>query len=110
MQTKQFNDCRKADYVSSAALAGRTSLTEPQAPVKIPLDDHGTVLLAEDEEYRVMPTQAVIVAAGRYDIHNAIRFHGGYKQVCSPAAPLFTALVVHSAHDGIYLLQGKWHI
>ena len=37
---------------------------------------------ASDEgQLRAMPTKAAVVAAGRYDLHHAITYWGGYKQV-----------------------------
>lgn len=47
----------------------------------MPLDDDGTFLLVDEEEDRVMPTRADLENAGRYNLHAAITFHGGYKKV-----------------------------
>ena len=33
------------------------------------------------EQARAMPTKAAVIAAGRYDLHHAITYWGGYKQV-----------------------------
>ena len=30
---------------------------------------------------RVMPTRALVLGAGRYDLHHAINYYGGYRQV-----------------------------
>ena len=38
-------------------------------------------MLVEDESDRVMPPRAAIMASGRYDLHHAIQYHGGYTQV-----------------------------
>jgi hypothetical protein len=45
------------------------------------LDDSGSYLLVEDEQDRVMPSRTAVQSAGRYDLHRAIMFHGGYREV-----------------------------
>lgn len=64
-------------------ITGRTQWIKPEAPTKIPLDDEGTMLLAEEEHDRVMPSRSIVKAAGRYDLHHAIVYHGGYREVGS---------------------------
>ncbi|KAK9813221.1 hypothetical protein WJX72_010952 [[Myrmecia] bisecta] len=51
----------------------------PTPPLKIPLDDQGDYMIIEDEQERVMPSRSTIMAAGRYDLHHAIMYHGGYR-------------------------------
>ena len=48
---------------------------------QVALDDGGSWLLVEDEAARVMPSSAAVRAAGRFDLHHAILFAGGYSQV-----------------------------
>lgn len=62
-------------------IINRRQWIKPQAPTRIPLDDEGTVLLAEDERDRVLPSHMELARAGRYDLHWAITSHGGYKAV-----------------------------
>lgn len=62
-------------------ITGRTQWVRPEAPTKIPLDDDGTILFAEDERDRVMPSRSTVMSAGRYDLHHAIQSHGGYRAV-----------------------------
>lgn len=38
-------------------------------------------MLVEDEADRVMPPRGAVMASGRYDLHHAIQYHGGYTQV-----------------------------
>ena len=65
---------------------------------QVALDDGGSWLLVEDEAARVMPSSAAVRAAGRYDLHHAIVFAGGYSAVrdCAhapatdPKSPGFT--------------------
>ncbi len=47
-------------------------------------------MLVEDESDRVMPSRRAVMDAGRYDLHHAIRYHGGYEQV-DHAVPTFRA-------------------
>lgn len=54
---------------------------EPQAPLKLPLDDEGSFIWLEDEEDRVMPSESSVTSAGRYDLHHAILRNGGYRAV-----------------------------
>lgn len=42
-------------------------------------------MLVADELDRVMPSRRLVMAAGRYDLHHAIQYHGGYTQVIHPA-------------------------
>lgn len=63
------------------SILGRTQWIEPQIPTKIPLDDEGTLLMAEDENDRVMPSRSDLLSSGRYDLNSAIRYHGGYRAV-----------------------------
>ena len=44
-------------------------------------------MLVEDESDRVMPPRRAIMAAGRYDLHHAIQYHGGYRMVLSWLCP-----------------------
>ncbi len=63
----------------------RTQWIEPELPTKIPLDDEGTLLIAEDENDRVMPSRTDLLSSGRFDLNNAIRNHGGYRAVSCPS-------------------------
>ena len=45
------------------------------------LDDEGSLLLTESEEDRVVPSRSAVLAAGRYDLHQAVQLHGGYGAV-----------------------------
>ena len=38
-------------------------------------------MLVEDESDRVMPPRRAVMGAGRYDLHHAIQYHGGYRMV-----------------------------
>ena len=67
-------------------ITGRSQWVEPQPPTKFLLDDEGTMLLAEDEQDRVMPSRKDVTSAGRYDLHHAIVYHGGYRAVSFRAA------------------------
>ncbi len=49
--------------------------------MQIALDDDGSFMLVEDELDRVMPSRRSVMGAGRYDLHHAIQYHGGYTQV-----------------------------
>ena len=49
--------------------------------MQIALDDEGSFMLVEDESDRVMPPRRAVTAAGRYDLHHAIQYHGGYRMV-----------------------------
>ena len=42
-------------------------------------------MLVEDELDRVMPSRRCVMDAGRYDLHHAIQYHGGYTLVTHPA-------------------------
>jgi hypothetical protein len=53
------------------------ALSAPQ----VPLDDEGAFLMVEDEADRVMPSAKAVQSAGRYDLHHAILFQGGYAAV-----------------------------
>ncbi|CAK0783921.1 hypothetical protein CVIRNUC_007121 [Coccomyxa viridis] len=57
----------------------RTQFDKPVQPQKIALDDEGSFMLVEDESDRVMPPRRAVMAAGRYDLHHAIQYHGGYR-------------------------------
>ena len=57
--------------------------------MQIALDDEGTFMLVADELDRVMPSRRAVMSAGRYDLHHAIQYHGGYTQV-----PLLTMAFV----------------
>ena len=48
---------------------------------QVALDDEGSFMLVEDELDRVMPSRRAVMDAGRYDLHHAIQYHGGYTQV-----------------------------
>ena len=52
--------------------------------MQIALDDEGSFMLVEDESDRVMPSRRAVMDAGRYDLHHAIQYHGGYTQVAYP--------------------------
>ena len=64
---------------------------------QVPLDDEGSFLLVEDEADRVMPSVGAVCAAGRYDLHHAILFQGGYAAV---RARLFWLSVPSLAPEG----------
>ena len=55
--------------------------------MQIALDDEGSFMLVEDESDRVMPPRRAVMAAGRYDLHHAIQYHGGYRMVLSWLCP-----------------------
>lgn len=59
----------------------RVRWTPPSPPEIIELDDSGSILLAESDEDRAMPSRSAIKTAGRYDLHHAIVAAGGYQQV-----------------------------
>jgi len=56
----------------------RVTWDEPSMPESVALDSEGSEILVEAEEDRVMPSRSSILAAGRYDLHNAITAAGGY--------------------------------
>ena len=66
------------------AAVGRAS-----APTSIPIDDAGTVIFAEEESQRIMPSRSTVLAAGRFDLHHGIMYQGGYtsfaQQLARPA-------------------------
>jgi hypothetical protein len=49
--------------------------------LQIALDDLGSFLMVDDEENRAMPSRQAVMAAGRYDLHHAVQYHGGYRAV-----------------------------
>ena len=59
----------------------RVRWTRPEMPELVPLDDEGSVLLAEGPDDRAMPSRNSLLAAGRYDLHSAVVAAGGYTQV-----------------------------
>ena len=59
----------------------KLSWEEPTFPEAVNLDDSGSVLLAEDDDDRVMPSRSIVQASGRYDLHAAIMASGGYRAV-----------------------------
>ena len=88
------------------SILDRTEWEEPKLPTRIPLDDEGTLLLAEEKEHRVMPSRSDLLSSGRYDLNAAIRTHGGYRAVsCSPNPDLFAP----AADSGFYSLQANTH-
>ena len=62
----------------------RQCLRNGARDVQIALDDEGSFMLVEDESDRVMPPRRAVMAAGRYDLHHAIQYHGGYLMVLVP--------------------------
>ena len=56
-------------------------------------------MLVEDELDRVMPSRRVVMAAGRYDLHHAIQYHGGYTQVTHPAPTVCSLFRVQGLHS-----------
>lgn len=60
-------------------VTGRTQWELPQSPQRIPIDDAGTFLFAEDDADRVMPSRSAVLAAGRFDLHHGIMYQGGYQ-------------------------------
>ena len=65
-------------------------------PMQIALDDDGSFMLVEDELDRVMPSRRLVMAAGRYDLHHAIQYHGGYIQVLPKLLHLANALPIET--------------
>lgn len=59
----------------------RVKWDAPIAPAELAVDDAGTTVRVEDEAARLMPGRAAVLAAGRYDLHHAIVYHGGYRAV-----------------------------
>jgi len=66
---------------------------EPPTPLqRVPLADAGgggggDWLLLEHEDDRVMPSCRALMAAGRYDLHHAVTYWGGYRAARAPPAP-----------------------
>ena len=90
------------------AILGRSQWIEPEFPTKIPLDDEGTLIIAEDEKDRVMPSHADLHSSGRFDLIAAIRFHGGYGQVafrfCLVSPAWMSLFQQDSSHPWLLLL------
>lgn len=68
-------------YIALLQVTGRQQWAAPQLPQSIPVDDAGTVIFAEEESQRVMPSRAAVLAAGRFDLHHGIMYQGGYIDV-----------------------------
>ena len=64
----------------SAQVTGKSQFEQPSSPISVPLDDEGTVIFVDDDADRVMPSRSVVQAAGRYDLHHAIMYQGGYRE------------------------------
>ena len=77
----ELPDAEEGEPYYHNTITGRSQWVEPQPPTKFLLDDEGTMLLAEDEQDRVMPSRKDVTLAGRYDLHHAIVYHGGYRVV-----------------------------
>ena len=77
----ELPDAEEGEPYYHNTITGRSQWVEPQPPTKFLLDDEGTMLLAEDEQDRVMPSRKDVTSAGRYDLHHAIVYHGGYRAV-----------------------------
>lgn len=54
---------------------------KPLGVTVVELDDSGTQLRAEPPRNRVMPSQSQLATAGRWDLHHAILYNGGYSEV-----------------------------
>ena len=67
-------------------VTGKQQWEEPQPPQSIPIDDAGTVIFAEEESQRVMPSRSTVLAAGRFDLHHGIMYQGGYTSVAQQLA------------------------
>ena len=63
------------------ATSGSKLLNRLVACRQVPLDDEDAFLMVEDEADRVMPSAKAVQSAGRYDLHHAILFQGGYTAV-----------------------------
>ena len=69
-------------------------------------------MLVEDELDRVMPSRRSVMAAGRYDLHHAIQYHGGYTQVLPSLLHLAKALPIQPkwpAHAQVCCLRHQHH-
>lgn len=65
-------------------VTGRISWERPTPPQRVALSEEaggGDWLVVEDERDRVMPSRRTLMGAGRYDLHHAILFWGGYVAV-----------------------------
>lgn len=67
-------------------VTGRQQWEVPQPPQSIPIDDAGTVIFAEEESQRVMPSRSSVLAAARFDLHHGIMYQGGYTSVAHQLA------------------------
>ena len=68
-------------------VTGRISWERPTAPQRVALSEAaggGDWLVVEDERDRVVPSRRALMGAGRYDLHHAILFWGGYGAVREP--------------------------
>ena len=91
-------------------IMGRTQWIEPELPTKIPLDDEGTILIAEDENDRVMPSRTDLLSSGRFDLNGAIRHHGGYIAVsCFPCNHFFLHIPFFRDQGHALISQGCWN-
>ena len=79
VQTKQTRSSKEIYWYNQ--VTRKVRWTEPILPRVMALDDQGSTLLTEDPEDRVMPSRSSLLAAGRYDLHNAIVGNGGYVGV-----------------------------
>ena len=61
----------------------RVRWTPPVAPVTVALDDSGSAAIRVEDasSSRAMPPRSAILAAGRYDLHHAVVYAGGYRAV-----------------------------
>ncbi|KAK9828088.1 hypothetical protein WJX81_002392 [Elliptochloris bilobata] len=65
-------------------VTGRISWERPTPLQRVPLSEeagNGDWLVVEDERDRVVPSRKALMGAGRYDLHHAIQFWGGYRAV-----------------------------
>lgn len=61
----------------------RVRWTPPVAPVTVALDETGSAAIRVEDaaSSRSMPSRSSILAAGRYDLHHAVVYAGGYRAV-----------------------------
>lgn len=68
-------------------VTARISWERPTPPQRVPLAEDAASsdwLMLEDERERVVPSRRSLITAGRYDLHHAIQYWGGYRAVHLP--------------------------
>ena len=78
----------------------------PIEPTVVELDDAGTTLVVEGDDSRLMPSRTAVLAAGRYDLHHAVEYHGGYRAAREGWMPGFGGLEV----CGCRVVGGWWAV